>query len=207
MGKIRFIGDTHFNHKNIIEYTTRTKYFAPKDVESMEKEIIKRWNSIVSKDDIIYHVGDFAFGSKEVVSRLVSQLNGKIRLILGNHDRRNTPHWYDGLGFDAVYETPIILDDWFIVSHEPIKYLTEKMPYINIHGHTHDEEYANPQRVNVCWEILDGYPIDFEEIKARFIDLDSYDGAAEIFVKDRHRNAAMNYNKGYLQGFIDGKKE
>jgi calcineurin-like phosphoesterase family protein len=137
----------------------------------------------------------------------VSLLNGKIRLVLGNHDKRKKPHWYNDLGFDAVYEFPIIIEDWFIVSHEPIKYLTQKMPYVNIHGHTHDEEYANPQRVNVCWEILDGYPISFDEIKSRFKDIDEYDKAGQVFVQDRHKNAAMNYNEGYSQGFIDGKKE
>jgi len=206
MGKIRFISDTHFNHKNVIELTSRSKYFQPKDVDSMEKEIIKRWNSVVAKDDIVYLLGDFAFGSKDLVSRLVSQLNGKIRLLLGNHDKRKKPHWYDGLGFDAVYAFPIVIEDWFILSHEPIKYLTQKMPYINIHGHTHDEEYTNLQRVNVCWEVLDGYPVDFETIKAKFIELDNYNNAIKISDQDKHNLAVMNYNDGYLQGFIDGKK-
>jgi hypothetical protein len=81
------------------------------------------------------------------------------------------------------------------------------MPYVNIHGHTHDEEYANPQRVNVCWEIVDGYPIDFEEIKEKFVELESYNQSGKVFIQDRHKNAAMNYNEGYTQGFIDGKKE
>lgn len=206
MGKIRFIGDTHFNHRNIISYTSRTKYFDIGDVETMEDEIVRRWNSVTDKDDLVYHVGDFGFGTEEEIKRLLSRLNGTVRLLLGNHDKRRTPHWYDDLGFDAVYEFPFILEDWFIVSHEPIKYLTNKMPYINIHGHTHDEEYKNPRRVNVCWEVLDGYPVDFEEIKARFINIDSFDLASKVYVKDKPKNDSMNYNEGYLQGFIDAKK-
>ncbi len=206
MSRILFIGDTHFNHKNIIEYTSRTRWFKPKDTMSMESEIIRRWNKVVKPQDIVYHLGDFAFGDQEEIKRLVKRLNGKIRLILGNHDKRKTPHWYDDLGFDAIYPYPIILDDWFIVSHEPIKYLTEKMPYINIHGHTHDEEYSNPQRFNACWEILGGFPIDFQVIKNKYSDLDSFNDASKVYVQDKERNAAMNYNEGYLQGFIDGSK-
>ena len=88
MSRILFIGDTHFNHKNIIEYTSRTRWFEPKDTMSMESEIILRWNEVVKPEDIVYHLGDFAFGDQEEIKRLVKQLNGKIRLILGNHDKR-----------------------------------------------------------------------------------------------------------------------
>ena len=55
------VSDTHFNHANIIQYCDRP--FA--DVEQMNKELIKRWNNTVAKDDIVYQLGDFAFGSKE----------------------------------------------------------------------------------------------------------------------------------------------
>ncbi len=208
MSKIFFMGDTHFNHKNIIEYTSRTKYFEPKDIESMEKEIIKRWNETVGPNDIVYHVGDFSFGDQEEVKRLVNKLNGKIRLVLGNHDHRKKPHWYNNLGFDMVSQFPIILEDWYIISHEPIKYLSTKMPYINIHGHTHDEEYANSQRVNVCWEVIDGYPISFDSIKKRFKELNEYTKATLNYVQGKETiNAAMNFNEGYVQGFIDGSKK
>ena len=200
----KFISDTHWRHKNIIKYTSRIDIY--KDVDQMGEDMIARWNSVVKPDDIVYHLGDFAFGSKELVGTLVSRLNGRIRIILGNHDRRNKPDWYDGLGFDRVYDQPIIYKDWFILSHEPIKYLTTMMPYINIHGHTHDEEYANPQRLNVCWEILDGYPIDFEDLIGPHTNLDEYGVAAGQFVQDRHRNAAMNYNEGYATGYIDGRR-
>ena len=148
--------------------------------------MITRWNSVVSKDDIVYHLGDFAFGSKEIVGRLVGRLNGRIRLILGNHDRRNKPAWYDGLGFDRVYDTPIIIEDWFIISHEPIKYMSPAMPYVNIHGHTHDECFDNPQRINISWEILDGYPISFEDIKAHCAYLDGLSEVANRLFRERH---------------------
>ena len=55
----------------------------------MNQEIIKRWNSVVSKNDIVYHLGDFAFGNKNFIESIVNQLNGKIYLILGNHDGTN----------------------------------------------------------------------------------------------------------------------
>jgi len=199
---IKFISDTHFNHRNIIKYTSRINLFA--DLDEMHEGIISVWKENVAEDDIVYHLGDFAFGSKEVVRELVSRLNGRIRLILGNHDKRNKPQWYEGLGFDRVYDTPIILDDWFIISHEPIKYLTDAMPYVNIHGHTHDEEYANFQRINVCWEVLEGVPVTFDEIKDHFINLEALNQAGKMFVENRHTENSMNYNEGYGNGYQDG---
>lgn len=201
---IRFISDTHWNHRNIIRYTSRINIYD--EVNYMNEDMIKRWNSVVDPDDIVYHLGDFAFGSKEVIRNIVSRLNGRIRLILGNHDKRNKPQWYEGLGFDRVYDAPIIFRDWFILSHEPIKYLTSAMPYINIHGHTHDEEFANPQRLNVCWEIYEGYPVLFEDLIAPFTELDEFGEATKVFLKERHNSEGMNYNSGYAEGYIDGSK-
>jgi len=80
------------------------------------------------------------------------------------------------------------------------------MPYVNIHGHTHDECYTNPQRLNVSWEPLDGYPISFDEVKARFAELNDFNATYKESGHDRHKNARMNYGEGYLAGLIDGRK-
>ncbi len=44
-----FVADTNFNHENIIKYCSRRF----KDLNEMNEDIINKWNSVVTKDDII----------------------------------------------------------------------------------------------------------------------------------------------------------
>ena len=98
------ISDTHFGHENIIKYCNRP--FS--SVEEMDARMIKLWNNVVKKNDIVYHLGDFGVGNKEYISKIVSKLNGRIFLILGNHDSHPVK-WYYDCGFARVYDKPIIL--------------------------------------------------------------------------------------------------
>lgn len=77
-----FTSDTHLGHKKIIEYCNRPF----KDVYLMDKAIVENWNEVVSDDDTVYHLGDFAFGG---IKNYLPHLNGNIILIRGNHDRDN----------------------------------------------------------------------------------------------------------------------
>jgi calcineurin-like phosphoesterase family protein len=79
---IWFTSDHHFGHKNIIEFSKRP--FA--NVDEMNAEMIKRWNDKVGKDDLVYHLGDFALMPAAKLRQLREQLNGKICLIAGNHE-------------------------------------------------------------------------------------------------------------------------
>lgn len=60
-------------------------------------------------------MGDFGFGSKEQIANIISKLNGRIFLILGNHDN-HTPQWYRDAGAKEVYDHPIIIRDFIVLS-------------------------------------------------------------------------------------------
>lgn len=78
-----FTSDTHFGHANIIRYCDRPF----KDVSHMNETLIHNWNSVVSPDDTVYHLGDVALGRWDEWDAALSRLNGNKVLIVGNHDR------------------------------------------------------------------------------------------------------------------------
>lgn len=80
---IFFTADHHFNHKRIIEYSSRPF----KDVDEMNEVLIQKWNSKVKAEDTVYHLGDFALGHIEDQLRVLKRLNGNINFILGSHDK------------------------------------------------------------------------------------------------------------------------
>ena len=88
--KIWFTADTHFGHKNILKYCperAKAGGFDIGDTAAHDEWLISQWNGKVAKKDIIYVIGDFAFGPPDNVKKLIQRLNGIKFLILGNHDR------------------------------------------------------------------------------------------------------------------------
>ena len=54
---VYFTSDTHFQHGNIIKFCNRPY----SNVEEMNNAIIENWNSVVGPNDIVFHLGDFAW--------------------------------------------------------------------------------------------------------------------------------------------------
>lgn len=159
MSKDFIISDLHLNHKNIIDYCNR-----PFDsVKKMNKRIIDNWNKIVKKNDNVYILGDFAFGSKEEITKLCNRLKGNKILIKGNHD--NHPiNWYLDCGFFKVYDVPILYHDYFVMSHTPQMTLNNIYGYF--YGHIHNDEKYKDYTSNtfcVCAERLNYTPIEIEK--------------------------------------------
>ena len=65
------------------------------DIEEMHEGIRKRWNQEVAPKDDVYVLGDLIWnlrnGNREAAKELLDSLNGKLHLILGNHDRTADP--------------------------------------------------------------------------------------------------------------------
>lgn len=77
--------DLHFWHKGVLGFCPDTRPW--KGVEEMNEAIIEHWNSVVSVDDEVLHLGDFCFKAKEATEEVISKLKGNITFILGNHDK------------------------------------------------------------------------------------------------------------------------
>lgn len=81
--KTFFTSDTHFFHSNIIKYCLRPFAHAT----DMNEQLIANWNNVVAPDDVVYHLGDFAFGDANGVDRVMRRLNFKhFHFVKGNHD-------------------------------------------------------------------------------------------------------------------------
>lgn len=93
--RIWFTADSHIGHRNIIKYCQRP--FS--DVEEMNKTLISNWNKVVGINDYVFHLGDFSVGGAAEWTSLLDSLNGRIFLVLGNHDMNNV-----GQGFMRRFE-------------------------------------------------------------------------------------------------------
>ncbi|MCI5753008.1 MAG: metallophosphoesterase [Oscillospiraceae bacterium] len=164
MKKTFFIADTHFGDSAIIDYENRP--FA--DVQEMDDTIIRNWNRAVSDGDRVFVVGDFSACGREKTADICRSLNGRKYLIMGNHDTESE-QFYISCGFENAVCYPIILDGFWILSHEPM-YVNSNMPYANIFGHVHGNPIYtdfSKQSFCVCCERIGYTPAEFEEIKRR----------------------------------------
>ena len=132
-----FISDTHFGHKNILEYEKEARPFSC--LEEMHEVMIERWNSVVKPKDILYHLGDFAFGRHAL--SIASRLNGQKRLVMGNHDTLATAEYLNY--FDKLYG--VIHLHQCILSHIPVNPMNlGSRWFLNVHGHLHSKRVKRP---------------------------------------------------------------
>lgn len=54
-------------------------------VDEMTDDLIKKWNTVVTTEDTVYHLGNFAWDPRIAQSAMLA-LNGKIKFVLGEHD-------------------------------------------------------------------------------------------------------------------------
>lgn len=140
---IFFTSDNHFMHGNIIKYENRP--FT--DTYNMNCEMIRLWNETVGENDLVYIVGDLSFGSAEFTNVLLSSLNGKKVLVLGNHDQFVKSKRFDKSLLLEIcnYKEISYKGKQFVMCHYPLASNDNKM--INIYGHLHSNK---PDDIHYC---------------------------------------------------------
>lgn len=87
-----YIADPHFFHGALNEQMDHRGFSG---VEEMNSYMLEKWNHKVGRNDEVVILGDLSWGKPEETNRLLRQLNGRLYLILGNHDRFLTNKAYD----------------------------------------------------------------------------------------------------------------
>lgn len=162
------ISDTHFGHKNILNFTNEDgsplRDFS--SVEEMDEYMIDKWNSVVKPQDKVYHLGDVFFGSfSHYETNIHPRLNGKKRLVVGNHDniKRLAPL------FQKVVMWRVMGLDGLLLSHtpqHPQALTANRKGLYNVHGHIHSRPAPEGDYKCVCVEQVDYTPVNLDELRS-----------------------------------------
>lgn len=149
MREVWFTSDHHFGHKNILEYEKEARPFDT--IEEMNETLIERWNGVVRSQDTVYHLGDFAFGRRNIA--IASRLNGRKKLVMGNHDTYPTSEYLNY--FDKCYG--VLFYNRCILSHNPVhpNGLGSRW-FLNLHGHLHSKRVGDGNyQMNIYGKLQD----------------------------------------------------
>lgn len=166
--EIFFTSDTHFAHDR--EFIWKSRGF--NSVQEMDDEIIKRWNSIVSPEDIVYHLGDVYLGNEENGLKCLDQLNGHFFFILGNHDNDKRISKLKRYGCTNLAMNFNYNGYRFFLSHYPcvtgsLQKKCLKDCVCNLYGHTHQKNnFFNdlPFMYHVGMDSHNCTPVSIDEI-------------------------------------------
>ena len=134
-----FTSDSHFYHKNIIKFCNRPF----ETIEEMNETLVENWNKVVGPSDIVYHLGDFCFAGSVEFHSILGQLNGRIHLIIGNHDEKNLRQGYEKLFESINYQAKLFIEGYNVyLNHYPYLCYPGYKPYtIQLFGHIHSSPY------------------------------------------------------------------
>lgn len=189
-----FTSDIHLGHKKVSELR------GFKTTEEHDAHIVSTWNSVVSKKDTVYLLGDISLSAYPYALDLIkNQLNGAKHLISGNHDivhpmhkrghsRAEQMRWLD------VFQT---ISPFIRKTHDGREYLLSHFPYEEwgdgesrggsrynqyrlpnkgvplLHGHTHGPERAHENMLHVGWDAWQE-PVHIKHVAAWLETVPSY---------------------------------
>lgn len=146
--KIFVTSDTHFGRERALDLFKRPF----NNVEQMNNYLIETWNSVVGKNDIVYHLGNFAWDTFSA-NYALEMLNGNIYFMLGNRDRAllDCISMYSNCTIVPTQITELH-DTKIVLCHYPLEDWNGKEESVaHLHGHTFniDTDLNKMNRFNV----------------------------------------------------------
>ena len=163
MAETYIISDTHLGHANSLTFLREdgTKLRDFSSVTEMDECMIHRWNSVVRPEDKVVHLGDVVINKRCLY--LLSLLNGKKKLIMGNHDifdlKCYSEYFYDIKAYRVF--------DGHIFSHIPVHSSGIGRWSGNVHGHLHEKKLDDPRYIcmSVEQEHVNYTPVPWYRVK------------------------------------------
>ncbi len=168
---IFFTSDTHFNHNKVLEYCpdSRGQF---RSVEEMNEVLITNWNSKISDNDLVYHLGDVGFGNLDNLVEILSRLNGHKILVPGNHDFRFLDKEKFRRCFDEVTESLVeikVSGDSLVLCHFPMMVWNRHHYGVrHLHGHCHGTVKYHDLALDCGVDNNLLFPWSYEEIRDYF---------------------------------------
>jgi calcineurin-like phosphoesterase family protein len=125
---VYFCSDLHLGHKNIALF----REFIDSKQDNTD-QIVKSWNETITKNDVVYCLGDIAFDTESL--NILGNLKGRKILIKGNHDDMVSTKEQCEV-FEEIYGMIKYKGLW--LTHCPIHPCEMRGRRGNVHGHTHD---------------------------------------------------------------------
>lgn len=158
---IFFTADQHFKHQNIIKYCHRPWRWA----WEMDEALIANHNAVVTDEDVVYHLGDFAWGDPAF---FICRLKGKEHhLILGNHDKvSRLGNWFSTVQPVLLLKVDSKLSIW--LAHYAHRVWPQKhYGVVHLYGHSHGTLAADPLCLDVGVDAQGYRPVSLDQVLER----------------------------------------
>lgn len=156
--------DSHFYHKNIFGkdgFEESRKDF--NTAEEMNNTLIDAFNSVMTSEDTLYHLGDLGLNCKpKTILELLERINGQIVIIKGNHDSSKVLKYLNNHNYSLPNGKPkFVIHEvgtrikkngiTYYLTHYPLNVGEQRKKIRSICGHLHSipAPYSNSINIGV----------------------------------------------------------
>lgn len=173
-----FTSDIHFGDERIMRLCGRPFL----TVHEMNEYIVGKWNKKVGREDTVWILGD-SVDPEFFTASVLNRLNGRINLLVGNHDVAVYGQIMDETKVNVFTESFVYFDNSIfpnmkisehnvVMCHYPImEWNGIERGWIHLYGHVHNKDlpsvreyYKDKLAFNVCMDVNDFEPKTLKEL-------------------------------------------